>query len=70
MNAFLHTGHYIAGEWYESATTYPVLNPATGEVIAQVARGGAAETTQAIAAAERALPAWRAMTAKERSGTR
>ncbi|MFL9920880.1 NAD-dependent succinate-semialdehyde dehydrogenase [Paraburkholderia fungorum] len=67
MNAFLHTGHYIAGEWYESATTYPVLNPATGEVIAQVARGGAAETTQAIAAAERALPAWRAMTAKERS---
>ncbi|MFL9898310.1 NAD-dependent succinate-semialdehyde dehydrogenase [Paraburkholderia fungorum] len=67
MNAFLHTGHYIAGEWYESATTYPVLNPATGEIIAQVARGGAAETTQAIAAAERALPAWRAMTAKERS---
>ncbi len=67
MNEFLHTGHYIAGEWYESATTYPVLNPATGEVIAQVANGGAAETTQAVAAAERAFPAWRALTAKERS---
>ncbi|CAE6764430.1 NAD-dependent succinate-semialdehyde dehydrogenase [Paraburkholderia domus] len=66
MNAFLRTGHYIAGEWYESASTYPVLNPATGEVIAQVAKGGAAETTQAIAAAERALPAWRRLTAKER----
>ncbi|CAE6738003.1 NAD-dependent succinate-semialdehyde dehydrogenase [Paraburkholderia domus] len=66
MNAFLRTGHYIAGEWYESASTYPVLNPATGDVIAQVAKGGAAETTQAIAAAERALPAWRRLTAKER----
>ncbi|MFM0300886.1 NAD-dependent succinate-semialdehyde dehydrogenase [Paraburkholderia sediminicola] len=66
MNAFLRTGHYIGGEWYDSATTYSVLNPATGEVVAQVARGGAAETTQAIAAAERAFPAWRVMTAKER----
>ncbi|AXL50637.1 succinate-semialdehyde dehydrogenase [Paraburkholderia caffeinilytica] len=66
MNEFLRTGHYIGGEWYESASTYVVLNPATGEVIAQVARGGAAETTQAIAAAERAFPAWRRLTAKER----
>jgi succinate-semialdehyde dehydrogenase/glutarate-semialdehyde dehydrogenase len=44
-----------------------VLNPATGEAIAQVAKGGAAEATQAIAAAERAFPAWRSLTAKERS---
>ncbi|MFL9866706.1 NAD-dependent succinate-semialdehyde dehydrogenase [Paraburkholderia fungorum] len=66
MNEFLRTGHYIGGEWYESASTYPVLNPATGEVIAQVARGGAAETTQAVSAAARAFPAWRALTAKER----
>ncbi|HEX7935949.1 MAG TPA: NAD-dependent succinate-semialdehyde dehydrogenase [Paraburkholderia sp.] len=66
MNEFLRTGHYIGGEWYESASTYPVLNPATGEVIAQVARGGAAETKEAIAAAERALSAWRSLTAKER----
>ncbi|CAH2922735.1 MAG: Succinate-semialdehyde dehydrogenase [NAD(P)+] (EC [uncultured Paraburkholderia sp.] len=66
MNPFLRTGHYIGGEWYDGASTYPVLNPATGEVIALVAKGGAAETTQAIAAAERAFPAWRSMTAKER----
>src|SRR5581483_8420904 len=66
---FLKTGHYIGGEWYEpqgGAATYAVLNPATGEAIAQVAKGGAAETQQAIDAAERALPAWRALTAKER----
>ena len=67
MNEFLRTAHYIGGEWYESAGTYAVLNPATGEVVAQVAKGGAAETAQAIAAAERAFPAWRSLTAKERS---
>ncbi|CAH2893808.1 MAG: Succinate-semialdehyde dehydrogenase [NAD(P)+] (EC [uncultured Paraburkholderia sp.] len=66
MNPFLRTGHYIGGEWHDGASTYPVLNPATGEVIALVAKGGAAETTQAIAAAERAFPAWRSLTAKER----
>ncbi|RAS21882.1 NAD-dependent succinate-semialdehyde dehydrogenase [Paraburkholderia bryophila] len=66
MNEFLRTAHYIGGEWYESASTYAVLNPATGEVVAQVAKGGAQETAQAIAAAERAFPAWRALTAKER----
>jgi succinate-semialdehyde dehydrogenase/glutarate-semialdehyde dehydrogenase len=66
MSELLRTGHYIGGEWYESAETYPVRNPATGEVIAQVAKGGAAETVQAIAAAERALSAWRLLTAKER----
>jgi len=66
MSEFLRTGHYINGEWYESANTYPVRNPATGEVIANVAKGGAQETAQAIGAAERAFPAWRALTAKER----
>ena len=67
MSEFLRTGHYINGEWYAGAETYPVSNPATGELIAHVAKGGAAETAQAIAAAERAYPAWRALTAKERS---
>ncbi|MBN3752526.1 NAD-dependent succinate-semialdehyde dehydrogenase [Paraburkholderia sp. Tr-20389] len=66
MSEFLRTGHYINGEWYESANTYAVRNPATGELIANVAKGGAQETAQAIAAAERAFPAWRALTAKER----
>src|ERR1700761_6294702 len=66
MSDFFRTGHYINGEWHEGANTYPVRNPATGEVIVNVAKGGAAETAQAIAAAERAFPAWRALTAKER----
>ena len=66
MNEFLRTGHYINGEWHESAATYPVSNPATGELIANVAKGGAAETIEAITAAQRAFPAWRKLTAKER----
>ncbi|MGV2289757.1 NAD-dependent succinate-semialdehyde dehydrogenase [Trinickia sp. YCB016] len=70
MSDFLRTGHYINGEWLpakgQGEGTYPVLNPATGEVITHVAKGGAAETAQAIAAAERAFPAWRKLTAKER----
>ncbi|BCQ57639.1 NAD-dependent succinate-semialdehyde dehydrogenase [Burkholderia gladioli] len=69
MSEFLKTGHYIGGEWHEprgGEATYAVLNPATGETVAEVARGGAAEARHAIAAAERALPAWRALTAKER----
>ncbi|MDH1009705.1 NAD-dependent succinate-semialdehyde dehydrogenase [Pseudomonas nicosulfuronedens] len=67
MSALLKTGHYIDGQWVNGGTTYPVRNPATGALIVDVARGGAEETNAAIAAAERALPAWRVLTAKERS---
>jgi succinate-semialdehyde dehydrogenase/glutarate-semialdehyde dehydrogenase len=67
MSELLTTGHYIDGQWVTGGATYPVRNPATGALIVDVARGGAEETNAAIAAAERALPAWRALTAKERS---
>ncbi|MFJ3487565.1 NAD-dependent succinate-semialdehyde dehydrogenase [Pseudomonas sp. NPDC090202] len=67
MSALIRKGHYIDGQWTAGGATYPVSNPATGELIAEVQKGGAEETDQAIAAAERALPAWRKLTAKERS---
>ena len=67
MSELLKSGHYIDGHWVKGGATYPVRNPATGSLIADVARGGAEETNAAITAAERALPAWRALTAKERS---
>jgi succinate-semialdehyde dehydrogenase/glutarate-semialdehyde dehydrogenase len=44
-----------------------VTNPASGEVIAEVPRMGAAETRRAIAAAERALPEWKHRPARERA---
>jgi succinate-semialdehyde dehydrogenase / glutarate-semialdehyde dehydrogenase len=67
MTDLIRTGNYIDGAWVASATTYAVTNPATGEVIVDVARAGAAETQDAIDAAQRALPGWRDLLAKERS---
>ncbi|AVZ17487.1 MULTISPECIES: NADP-dependent succinate-semialdehyde dehydrogenase [Pseudomonas] len=60
---------YIDGAWVDSSNglTIKVNNPATGEFIGTVPRLGAAETRLAIEAADRALPAWRALTAKERA---
>jgi succinate-semialdehyde dehydrogenase/glutarate-semialdehyde dehydrogenase len=62
---------YLDGAWVDadSGETFPVTNPATGEVLAEVPRMGAAETARAIAAAERALPDWKHRTAKERART-
>ncbi|WP_380179774.1 NAD-dependent succinate-semialdehyde dehydrogenase [Kalamiella sp. sgz302252] len=66
-NDLFQNGFFIDGQWQQSDATFEVLNPATGEVITQVARAGKTETQRAIAAAEKAFPAWRAKTAKERS---
>ena len=60
---------YIDGAWVgaDGGQTIVVNNPATGEVLGTVPKLGAAETRRAIEAANRALPAWRALTAKERA---
>ncbi|RRV13730.1 NADP-dependent succinate-semialdehyde dehydrogenase [Pseudomonas saudiphocaensis] len=62
---------YIDGAWLDAdgGQTIEVSNPASGEVLGSVPKMGAAETRRAIEAAERALPAWRDLTAKERSQT-
>jgi succinate-semialdehyde dehydrogenase/glutarate-semialdehyde dehydrogenase len=67
--ALLQRQAYVDGKWVDadSGETFPVLNPATGEVVAEVPRMGAAETRRALAAAERALPAWTSRTAKDRA---
>jgi malonate-semialdehyde dehydrogenase (acetylating)/methylmalonate-semialdehyde dehydrogenase len=53
--------HWIDGAPVEvlPERTAPITNPATGEVIARVPRGGAAEVDRAVAAARAAFPAWR-----------
>lgn len=66
-NALFQTGYFVDGVWKTLDNTFDVTNPATGEVIAKVAKAGKKETEEAIAAAARAFPAWRAKTAKERS---
>ncbi|SPD67666.1 succinate-semialdehyde dehydrogenase (plasmid) [Cupriavidus taiwanensis] len=57
----------IDGRWIDGERRIDVTNPATGERGGQVPQLGAEQTRQAIEAANRALPAWRARTAKERS---
>jgi succinate-semialdehyde dehydrogenase / glutarate-semialdehyde dehydrogenase len=60
---------YIDGAWRQGGAeaNLEVDNPATGEIIGRVPNFGAAETREAIVAAERALPAWRSKTGKERA---
>lgn len=60
---------YVNGQWCDadSAGTFDVRNPATGEILGTVPRMGAAETRRAIEGAQAAWGAWRAMTAKERA---
>ena len=60
---------FVGGRWEQAADgrTIAVTNPATGELIGHVPNMGVAETRRAIEAAERALPDWRARTAKERA---
>jgi succinate-semialdehyde dehydrogenase/glutarate-semialdehyde dehydrogenase len=58
---------YIDGQWVGGSKDFPVVNPATGSTLGTVPRLGAEETRRAIDAAERAWPAWRARTGKERA---
>ena len=51
----------------DGGDSFPVLDPATGQEIAHVARMGAEETRRAIDAARDAYPGWRATLAKERA---
>jgi succinate-semialdehyde dehydrogenase/glutarate-semialdehyde dehydrogenase len=60
---------YIDGRWVDakSGVAINVDNPATGEIIGTVPKLGAAETHEAIDAANRAFAVWRKKTAKERA---
>ena len=59
--------HLINGRKVESRETFQTLNPATGEVLAEVASGGVEEVQAAVAAAKAAFPGWAATPAKERA---
>ena len=66
---FVRNQCFVDGIWCDAdqGGTISVTDPATGETITTVPQMGAAETARAIAAAEAALPAWRAKTAGERA---
>ena len=66
---FIRQQCFIAGEWLDAdgGGQIGVRDPGNGETLGHVPNMGAAETHRAIAAAQAALPAWRAKTAAERA---
>lgn len=60
---------FIGGKWLDadSGEVDDVVNPATGKVITQVARGGAIDAEKAIEAAQAAFPVWAALPVDERA---
>ena len=65
-NSLWQTGWYCDGQWRTGTSHYEVYNPASGELLAKVAKCGSEETQAAIAAAERAFDSWRHTRPKER----
>nr|WP_323186207.1 NAD-dependent succinate-semialdehyde dehydrogenase [Streptomyces canus] len=65
--SLLKSAAYVDGTWITTDATLAVHNPSTGDLLAEVPLLDRAQTTAAIDAAHRALPAWRARPAKERS---
>ena len=59
--------HWIDGKRVASADYFTTSNPATGEVLAEVASGGEKEVHQAVDAAKRAFPGWANTPMKERA---
>ncbi len=54
------TGLLIGGEWSKGGATFPVLDPATEEPIAEVADGTVSDALDAVSVAQNALPGWAA----------
>jgi len=66
MRSLLQTNAYIDGHWIPLEQRFQVLNPATGEVLADVADADATLTERAIDAAHKALPSWRVVSSHAR----
>ncbi|KGQ22501.1 NAD-dependent succinate-semialdehyde dehydrogenase [Thermus filiformis] len=62
------TDAFIAGRWRPLSRRFPVVSPATGEAVAEVADCGEAEAREALEEAVRAQKAWAQATAYERAG--
>lgn len=63
-------GHLFNGQWVtgEPPETLPVINPATGDVLARIPVGGPEEVNTAVAAARASAPRWAATPAGDRAG--
>jgi aldehyde dehydrogenase (NAD+) len=60
-------GHFVDGAWTDPGRTFDVINPSTSKTIARVTDGTKGDVDAAVAAARRALPAWKGLTPHARS---
>src|SRR5579864_6811935 len=62
-------GHFIGGEWRQPAEGqfFETSDPATGERIATVGQGSAADVDAAVQAAKEAFPKWQALRPHQRA---
>lgn len=69
LAAHLPTGILVGGQWSEASggATFAVEDPATGETLAEVADATPEDGLAALAAADEAFPAWRAVPPRERA---
>lgn len=61
--------HWIDGAWHEGTGAIAVVNPATGEILAEVPAGGRTEVDDAVRAARSAFPRWAATPVADRVAT-
>ena len=60
-------GHFINGAFTAPGRTFPSVNPATGEDLAQISQGSAEDVDAAVRAARKAQPKWAALPGHERA---
>lgn len=59
-------GHFIHGAWTAPGKTFPSTNPASGEKLADITEGTAADVDAAVKAARAAFPSWSGLSGYER----
>eukprot|EP01036_Dinobryon_divergens_P060930 gene60929-81242_t len=60
-------GHWIDGAFAAAGETFATRNPATGDMLALVTQGSAADVDRAVAAARRAQPKWAKLSGHQRA---
>ena len=65
--SLIQTSAFVNGQWIGSSHTFEVVNPSTRSILCKVGCADTVQAQAAISAAAHAWPAWRGLTAKQRS---
>lgn len=67
FHRYLRRQSYIDGKWTEASATFPVVNPASGQLLGEAPECSEQDLQAAVQAAGRAFPRWSQTTARQRS---